>query len=132
MVSRGPVGFLNLVIVFDVQRHGWAGTGSCCPFVFVDQPAEDPAPSYSRCQVGGCGSGDVVAVRWAQLPGPVRAMAVVVRGVLVQDRAQVPWPGNQHPVGDLGPGRSHPALGVSVAPHRQLHPIRSIGTDASG
>jgi hypothetical protein len=29
-------------------------------------------------------------------------MVVVVRGVLIQDRAQVPWPGDQHPVGDLG------------------------------
>jgi hypothetical protein len=64
--------------------------------------------------------------------GSVRAMVVVVRDVFIQDRAQVPRPGDQHPVGDLGPGCSHPALGKSVAPHRQLHLIRVIGTDASG
>jgi hypothetical protein len=54
----------------------------------------------------------------------VRAMAVVVRGVLVQDRAQVPWPGDQHPVGDLGTGCSHQALGISIRserPRRGLH-----------
>src|ERR1035441_10502326 len=69
-----------------------AGLGpSCSPFVLVDQPAEDPSPSYSRRrQVGGRGHGDVVAVRWPQVPGSVRAMVVVVRGVLIQDRAQVP------------------------------------------
>jgi len=47
-----------------------------------------------------------------------------MRGVLVQDHAQVPWPTDQHPVGDLGPDGAHPALGMSVrprAPRRDLH-----------
>ncbi len=35
--------------------------------------------------------------------GSVRAMPVVVRGILVQDRPEMPWPGDQHPIGDLGP-----------------------------
>jgi len=39
---------------------------------------------------------------------------------------------DQHPVGDLGPGSEHKPLRVGIAPHRQLHLIRSIGTDASG
>jgi len=30
-------------------------------------------------------------------------------GVLIQNRAQVPLPGDQHPVGDLGPDGVHPA-----------------------
>jgi hypothetical protein len=69
-----------------------AGPGpSCSPFVLVDQPAEDPSPPYSRRrQVGGRGHGDVIAVWWPQVPGSVRAMVVVVRGVFIQDRAQVP------------------------------------------
>jgi hypothetical protein len=97
------------------------------------QPAEDPSPPYSRRrQVGGGGHGDAVAVWWPQVPGSVRAMVVIVRGVFIQDRAQVPRPGDQHPVGDLGSGCSDPALGISVAPHRQLHLIRTIGTDVSG
>jgi hypothetical protein len=41
-------------------------------------------------------------------------MLVIVRGVLVQDVAQVPWPGDQHPVGDLGPDGANPALGIGV------------------
>ena len=39
---------------------------------------------------------------------------------------------DQHPVRDLGPGGEHEPFRISVAPHRQLHLIRSIGTDASG
>jgi hypothetical protein len=42
-------------------------------------------------------------------------MPVIVHDVLVQDRAQMPWPGDQHPVGNLGLGCPHPALGISVA-----------------
>ena len=40
--------------------------------------------ALGRRQVGGPrGYGDVVAVRWPQIPGTARAMLVVVRGVLI-------------------------------------------------
>ena len=64
------------------------------------------------------------------LAGLVRAVPVVVAGVLAQDRAQVPFALDEHPVGALGSRGAYPSLGVAVAPHRQLHPIRMIGTDA--
>ena len=51
-----------------------------------------------------------VAVRWPQIPGPVQTMPAVMRGVLLQDRPQVARPGDQHPIGDLGPGRAHQAI----------------------
>ena len=35
---------------------------------------------------------------------PVRATLVVIHGVLIQGRMQVPWPGDRHPVGNLCPG----------------------------
>jgi hypothetical protein len=61
----------------------------------ANQLAEDPSPPYFRGrQVGGGGHGDVVAVWWPQVPGSVRAMVVAVRGVFIQDRAQVPWLGD--------------------------------------
>jgi hypothetical protein len=47
-----------------------------------------------------------------------------MRDVLIQDRAQVPGPGDQHPVGDLGPGCPYPAFGIGVRPgtaRRDLH-----------
>jgi hypothetical protein len=75
---------------------------------------------------------DLGSGRRAQVPAPVRAMLVVMRGVLVQDRVQVPWPGYQHPVGDLRPCCSHPAFGIGVGRRRQQHPIQMIGTDVSG
>jgi hypothetical protein len=44
----------------------------------------------------------------------------------------VPFTEDQHPVGDLGPGGEHEPFSMGVAPHRQLHLIRVIGTGASG
>jgi hypothetical protein len=52
--------------------------------------------------------------------------------VLGQDRLQVPFAEDQHPVGDLRPGGELEPFRVNVAPRRQLHLIRVIGTDASG
>src|SRR5690349_9967562 len=81
-------------------------------------------PYSHRRQVGDRSCDDVVAVRWPQIPGPVRAMLVVVRDILIQDGPEVPWPGDQHPVGDLGPDGAHPAFGIGVRPRalwRDLH-----------
>src|SRR5712672_3017117 len=55
---------------------------------------------------------------------------VVMVGVLAEDQLQVPFAGDQHPVQALAAGTGDPAFGYSVAQHRQLHPIRMIGTDA--
>ena len=64
--------------------------------VLVDQPAEDPATSYvPGSGIGDGGRGAFASARWPQVPGSVRAMLVVVRGVAVQDGAQVPSPGNE-------------------------------------
>ncbi len=62
----------------------------------------------------------------------VRPVRVVVTGVLVKDQPQVPLAGDQHPVQALAPGAGDPAFRDRVAPYRQLHPFRTIGTDASG
>jgi hypothetical protein len=128
-----PVGCQNVAGVADLQCYCRHWSRSCGSLVFVDQPAEDIPALYPRCrQVGDqCWSARVV-IWWPQVPGPVRAMLVIVPGVLVQDRPQVPRPGDQHPVGDLGPDGADPSLGIAVAPHRQLHPIRMIGTGLSG
>jgi hypothetical protein len=78
------VGFRNLVMVADLQRRGRADGPSGYLFVLVDQPLEDSAPPYSgRGQVGDFGRGGPVAIRWPQVPGPVRAMLVVMDGVAI-------------------------------------------------
>jgi hypothetical protein len=67
----------------------------------VDQAAEDLVTSYPRRrQVGDRDCGGGVAIRWPQVSGSVWAMLVIVRDVLLQDRPQVPRPGDQHPVGE--------------------------------
>jgi len=43
----------------------------------------------------------------------------------------VPLAEDQHPIGELGPDGEHEPFRITVAPHRQLHPIRVIGTDVS-
>jgi hypothetical protein len=53
-------------------------------------------------------------------------------GVLAEDPLQVSFTGDQHRVQALAACAGDPAFGYSVAPHRQLHPIRMIGTVASG
>jgi len=68
----------------------------------------------------------------AELLAAMGAPPVVVGGVLGQDRPQMPLAEDQHPVGDLGPGGEHEPFRVSVAPHRQLHPIQMTGTDVCG
>jgi hypothetical protein len=54
-----------------------------------------------------------------------------VIGVLVEDQSQVLFAGYQHPVQALMAGTGDPAFGYSVTTHRQLHPIRMIGTGVS-
>jgi hypothetical protein len=64
----------------------------------MDQPAKNLAASYPRHrQVSHRGRSGVFCVRWPQVPGPVRAMLVIVHDVLVQNCPQVPLPGDQHP-----------------------------------
>ncbi|HJY61029.1 MAG TPA: hypothetical protein VJ418_32000 [Streptosporangiaceae bacterium] len=62
----------------------------------------------------------------------VRPSRVVVHLVFGQDGTQVGLPEDQHAVQELTTQGSDEALADRVAPHRQLHPIRTIGTDASG
>jgi hypothetical protein len=43
----------------------------------------------------------------------------------------VPLAGDEHPVGAFGAEGAYEPFRISVGHHRQLHPIRMIGTDVS-
>ena len=60
----------------------------------------------------------------------VRPGCVVVLQVFGQHLAQVVLIDDQHPVEELPPQGADDPLADRVAPHRQLHPIRMIGTGA--
>ena len=123
-----PVGFLNLAIGSELRLHGLPSGLSCSPFVLVDQSAQNLPPPYScHCHVRDRGRGDVVAVWRSQVPGPMRAMVVLVHDVFVQYRPQVPGPGNQHPVSDLGPGCPHPPFGISNLSPQGFHRSSQLG-----
>jgi hypothetical protein len=62
----------------------------------------------------------------------VRPGCVVVHLVFSQHGAQMAFPEDQHAVQELPAQGTDEALADRVAPHRQLHLIRVIGTDASG
>jgi len=100
-----------------------------CVEIRANQAAED-LPALD------CGGnvGDVAGPEQRRfLPQPlVRTMAVVVPHILGQHLAQVLLAEDQHVVQALAAKRAHEPFRECVAPHRQLHPIRSIGTDASG
>ena len=100
--------------------------------VFVYESAED---LFSADPVLG-----EVDVRWpgvglsrCELPkGAVRPARVVVAEVFGQHLAQMVFTDDQQPVEQLtAQGADYP-FADRVAPHRQLHPIRTIGTGASG
>jgi hypothetical protein len=74
----------------------------------------------------------VVLVGRSLLEGLVRAVAVVMSGVLAEDGPQVPFTVDEHPVGALGSCAAYPPLGIGVGPHRQLHPFQMIDTVRCG
>jgi hypothetical protein len=56
----------------------------------------------------------VVGPGWAEFAAAVGSSSVVVPGVLCEDRPQVPFTEDQHPVGDLRPGGEHEPFRVGV------------------
>jgi hypothetical protein len=61
--------------------------------------------------------------------GPVLIVEVLELPERAQEVALVP---DERAVQELVPACLHPAFHDRIAPHRQLHLIRSIGTDVSG
>jgi hypothetical protein len=59
-------------------------------------------------------------------------VAVIELLELAQGVQQMPLIPDQGPVEQLAAAGQHPALHDRVAPHRQLHLIRMIGTGLSG
>ena len=108
------MGFLNSATGFELAL--------CGPLVFVDEAAED-GPALDPL-MGEVGDG-VVGSRRVQLTAAVGSSSVVVGLVLGQDRLQVSFAEDQHPVGDLGPGGEHEPLRESVR-------ARASGWDVHG
>jgi hypothetical protein len=101
---------------------------SCDLRVLMDQPAQ-PISSHdppSRRQDNW-----LAGPKWRCLPqGPVRAVAVVVAGILSQHRPQLPAAQDQHPVQQLPPNGPHPPFGIRVRlrrPHRRDQHLDSVG-----
>ena len=58
----------------------------------------------------------VIRPRRAELAAAMRAAPVVMGLIPGQDRSQMPFAEDQHPVGDLGPGGKHEPFRISVRP----------------
>ena len=84
----------------------------------------------------------VVLVGRSLLAGLVRAVAVVMSGVLAEDGPQVPFTVDEHPVGALGSCAAYPPLGIAIRarrPRRVLTvftpsplPLNSVIADTRG
>jgi hypothetical protein len=99
--------------------------------ILVDYSGDD-AFSADRSQVGHVPDRLRPHIRGPLPPGLVRPLAVVMGHVLAEHQSQVAFAGDQDPVRQLAAEGPIDALADGVAPHRQLHPIRAIGTSASG
>ena len=62
----------------------------------------------------------------------MRPVLIVVGPVLAQDSPQMGLVPDEGAVQEFASASADPAFGDRVAPHRQLHPIRMIGTGVSG
>jgi len=78
------------------------GVTSCDLRIFVDQAAESVAPQHLNIRAR-CGRMDASGWR-VLLQRPVRAVALVMVGVLAQDQMEVPFAGDVHPVQALVAG----------------------------
>ena len=96
--------------------------------VFADQAAED----LPALDPGGDIDGAARLPRRFLLQALMRTVAVIVPDVLGQELAEMPFAEDQHMIQALATKCAHEPLGKCVAPYRQLHLIRSIGTDVSG
>ena len=105
---------------------------SCSDLVLVGESAEDLFPADPVL--------GEVDLRWPGgslsrrelAKGTVRPGCVVMQQVLSQHPAQVVLMDDQQPVEDLAAQGTYDPFADRVTPHRQLPPIRTIGTDASG
>ena len=71
-----------------------------------------------------------VLVGWSLLEGLMRVVPVVMAGVLAEDRPQVPFAVDEHPVGALGSCGAYPPLGIAVrarGPRRGLDHLHALG-----
>ena len=96
--------------------------------VLMDQPTE-PIPSRNPSAwqddmwFGG-------PERWRLPQGAVRAVAVVMIGILGQHRPQLPTPEDEHPVQHLPPNGTNPPLRIGIRPrrsHRRAQHRQSLG-----
>src|SRR5450755_4102109 len=83
--------------------------------VLADHAAEyRPPPDWQVQRSGGL---DFLVGR-ALLAGLVGPVPVVVVGVSAEDRSQMPFVVDEHPVSAVGPRCAYPSLGVAIRPRR--------------
>ena len=98
----------------------------------MGESAEDLLPADPvLCEVDRLGRPGAGLGRGELAEGTVRPGGVVVLQVLGQHLAQVVLIDDQHPVEELPAQGADDPFADRVAPHRQLHLIRAIGTVAS-
>jgi hypothetical protein len=100
--------------------------------VFVRESAKDLFPADPVLGEVDLGWPGVSLSRWELAKGTVRPGRVVVRHVLGQHPSQVVLIDDQQLVEELSAEGADDPFADGVAPHRQLHLIRVIGTGASG
>jgi hypothetical protein len=100
-----------------------------CSPVLVDQSAEDSVMAdrgIERDHGGG------VVAGWVLVESLVRPVVVEMALVVVKDGTSVSFVIDQQPIGALGADAADEPLGIAIGPHRQLHPVPTIGIAGCG
>src|SRR4051812_37225056 len=93
---------------------------SCRGLVFVEQSAEEVAPSDVMRAEGRCGRriGSAAAIRWSQVERSVGTLMVEVADVDAEDVFELAATEDQEPVEALPAHAADPAFGVGVRVRR--------------
>src|ERR1019366_8463149 len=111
---NAPVGFQNSATSLDLGFYAAPSYSLMRP----PRTGRRLIRSWERSATGGAGPGR------AKFTAAVGASSVVVGLVPGQDRPQMSFAEDQHPVGHLGPGGEHEPFGIGVRPGtsgRDLH-----------
>ena len=99
--------------------------------IFADHSRDDGFPADGPW-AGTSRTDCVFDVRGPLLPGLARPVAVVMGQGLAEHQDRVAVTKDQDPARQSAVEGPDDAFVDGVVPHRQLHPVRTIGTDASG
>ena len=99
---------------FQKSGDPWRAAVSCCPFVLVDQTAQNWLTLDAFVGEARDGVGRLGRLGWAKITGTVRPSTVVVANVFPEHYPQMPLTEDQHTVGEFGSDSADEPFGETI------------------